>query len=106
MISRENLYNPISEIWLALSFSHSLSMKYFLLIFIKIPIAFYILLCLGLYIFQSRLLFFPSSPYLPHYEKISKNPNLKNIQIQTEDGNTLDGWMQVRAIQPYTVLYF
>ena len=81
-------------------------MRYLLLIFIKIPIVLYVLLCLGLYISQGRLLFFPSSPYLPHYEKISRDPNLKNIKIKIDDENTLDGWMQVGDTKPYIILYF
>ena len=81
-------------------------MRYFLYIFIIIPSSLYILLCIFMYLFQGQLLFFPRAPYLPHYEKISKNPSLQNIQIHTEDGNILDGWMQKGEDKSYTVLYF
>ncbi len=81
-------------------------MRYLLYIFIIIPSSLYMLLCVFMYFLQDQLLFFPSAPYLPHYEKLAKNPELRNIRIQTDDGKMLDGWMQRGEDKPYTVLYF
>ena len=106
LISRENLYNQTRTTWITLSLHHSLTMRYLLYIFIIIPSSLYMLLCLFMYFLQDQLLFFPSAPYLPHYEKLAKNPDLRNIRIQTDDGKMLDGWMQIGEKKPYTVLYF
>ncbi len=75
-------------------------------IIILILASFYILLCIFLYFYQECLLFFPSVPYLPHYEKILANKNLRNIQLQTSDGVFLDGWMQLSPEKKVTILYF
>ena len=75
-------------------------------IIILILVSLYFLLCIFLYFYQEHLLFFPSSPYLPHYEKLLANKNLRNIELQTPDHVTLDGWMQLDPERKMTVLYF
>lgn len=69
-------------------------------------VSWYVLLLLALYLFQWSLLFFPSKPYLPHYEKISQDSTLRNFKIQTPDGSVLDGWMQIDSQNKKTILYF
>lgn len=80
-------------------------LKFFLSI-IFIAITAYILLCIFMYFTQARLLFFPPKVQSSHYEKISQNSNLENIQIATKDGNTLDGWKQRGTNKKYILLYF
>ena len=75
-------------------------------IIILILVSLYFLLCIFLYFYQEHLLFFPSSPNLPHYEKLFANKNLRNIELQTPDHVTLDGWMQFDPERKMTVLYF
>ena len=75
-------------------------------ILILILASLYLLLCVFLYFYQEHLLFFPSSPYLPHYEKLLANQNLRNIELQTPDHVMLDGWMQFDPEWKMTVLYF
>lgn len=60
-------------------------MKTLLKFIIGIPIILYIGICIILYIYQDKLLFFPSELYIPHYEKIKKDTSLKNYQLQTKD---------------------
>ena len=81
-------------------------MKTFLKLIVGVPIILYIGICIILYIYQDKLLFFPSEPYIPHYEKIKKDPNLKNYQLQTKDWYTLDGWAQINSKNKKTILYF
>jgi hypothetical protein len=78
----------------------------FLKYIILIAVSVYLLLNILLFFFQEKLLFFPSSPYIPHYEKIRANPTLKNYIIKTPDGYILDGWMQIDKKNEKTILYF
>ncbi len=78
----------------------------FLLPIIFIGIIAYILLCIFMYLMQGRLLFFPPKPYPQHYEKLAQNITLENIQIETKNGNTLDGWKQRDPNKKYILLYF
>ncbi len=73
---------------------------------IAVVIIAYILLCIFMYFMQERLLFFPPKPYPPHYETLTQNTALKNLQIETQDGNRLDGWQQIDPSKKYTILYF
>lgn len=80
--------------------------QYIIFLLVIIPSILYFFLCVFLYFLQERLLFFPWAPYVPHYEKMYRNPDLKNVQIHTKDSETLDGWIQVGKDKPYVVLYF
>ena len=66
----------------------------------------YMLLCIGLFIFQDTLLFFPQVPHESHYKNIESNVYVKNYKITTQDGNIIDGWWQVNQKNKNTIIYF
>jgi uncharacterized protein len=56
---------------------------------LKLLLILYILICMGLYLFQEKLLFFPSKLDTNH--KFSFSQPFNEINIQTIDGNVLNG---------------
>lgn len=56
---------------------------------LKLMLILYILICVGLYFFQEKLLFFPDK--LDKSYKFSFSQPFEEIRIQTGDGNLLDG---------------
>lgn len=43
---------------------------------------------------------------MPHYQKITANPELQNYTLHTPDGYILDGWAQKNPKNQKTILYF
>ena len=73
---------------------------------IAIVLIAYILLCIFMYCTQRRLLFFPPKPDALHYEWLTQNQIIQNWEIETKDGNRLDGWQQIDPHKKYSLLYF
>lgn len=80
-------------------------LKIILSILIVVTIA-YILLCIFMFLKQGNLLFFPAQAEDIHYKELQRDTTLQNINIQTKDGHTLDGWRQINPNEQYTLLYF
>ena len=56
---------------------------------LKLLLIFYVLICVALYFFQEKLLFFPDK--LDKNHKFSFNQPFDEINVKTKDGNVLNG---------------
>ncbi len=63
-----------------------------MLLFVLILVSFYLLICLLLYLFQSKLIFFPQSISEFTLEQARKKHPNTEITFKTSDGETLHGW--------------
>ena len=81
-------------------------MKTLTVIFLLIVLSAYIVLCIFMYFYQGKLLFFPQSSDTSHYKKLWADTHLENIVLSTSDGYILDGWREKSSEKKYTILYF
>lgn len=77
-----------------------------LLFLLVIPEIVYGAVCIFMYFYQEKLLFFPRPTDVVQFEKMANSRSVERLQIQTSDGNTLDGWIQKDQKATETILYF
>jgi uncharacterized protein len=73
-----------------------------LLIIVAVALLLYLIVCLGVYLFQEKFIFFP--------QKGSQSPpedlDIQEYRIKTSDGETLHAWWMPVDAAVYTVLFF
>lgn len=73
-----------------------------LLIIVAAILLLYLIICLGLYLFQQKFIFFPQKGSLSPPEDLE----IQEYQIITSDGETLHAWWMPVDSSAYTVLFF
>lgn len=71
---------------------YKLGKKFLLLLFSVIFLAYFAVL-LVLYFNQEKLIFFQQKSAIKITEELKKKTNIEEINLQTSDGNNLNGWI-------------
>jgi len=72
---------------------------------IAIPVAMYVLLVVGVFVFQRSLLYFPSHEYVTLADAHA-NKALRELPVRTADGIDLKGWYAPATSKPFTFVFF
>jgi fermentation-respiration switch protein FrsA (DUF1100 family) len=72
---------------------------------IGILAGFYILLVVGVFVFQRSLFYFPSHHYITLSEA-SANRSFEELPVRTADGLDLKGWYAPATTKPFTFVFF
>jgi uncharacterized protein len=72
---------------------------------LRIAVAVYVLCLVLLFVFQRRLLYFPSHTYITLREAQANNA-LSEFPVRTADGVDLKAWYAPATTQPYTFVFF
>jgi fermentation-respiration switch protein FrsA (DUF1100 family) len=72
---------------------------------IGILVGFYILLVLGVFVYQRSLLYFPSHRYISLKEAYA-NRSLQELPVRTADGLDLKAWYAPATTKPFTFVFF
>jgi hypothetical protein len=65
----------------------------------------YILIVIGIFVFQRSLLYFPSHTYTPLSEAYA-NRSFTEISVRTNDGLDLKSWYAPATSRPFTLVFF
>lgn len=68
--------------------------------------AFYIYLCLYMYVSQEKILFLIQHPDEKYYRELKQQAFIESLAYSPENGITLHGWRQKYPERPLTILYF